>query len=159
MRTQIDVGVLGYGGLTTMTSEFYYEVYDDAPHVTGTCSVRGRWARSGSVTPYRPQQPEVASPDQGIGSHGPPRSYPSDSPFRCRSHAKSYTSALRVGPLGGLSCSQEGLQWRVGKCCPTRDEVSYLGQLHSYGTHWSTVRTGQSHGQHDYQRICKVHGG
>jgi len=67
MRTQIDVGVLGYGGLTTMTSEFYYEVYEDAPHVTGTCSVRGRWARSGSVTPYRPQQPEVASPDQGIG--------------------------------------------------------------------------------------------
>jgi len=125
MRTQIDVGVLGYGGLTTMTSEFYYEVDDDAPHVTGTCSVRGRWARSGSVTPYRPQQPEVASPDQGVGSHGPPRSYNPTArtdvgrtPSRTLLHSASAPSgaspARRRGCSGG--CESAAL---LGTRCPT----------------------------------------
>jgi NAD(P)H dehydrogenase (quinone) len=59
MRTQIDVGVLGYGGLTDVTSEFFHEVDDDAfarpGHLDRAQTLGGEWLS-------RPRPPRVGSP-------------------------------------------------------------------------------------------------
>jgi NAD(P)H dehydrogenase (quinone) len=59
MRTQIDIGVLGYGGLTDVTAEFFHEVDDDAAarprHLARARALGGEWlSRPRSATPGLP---------------------------------------------------------------------------------------------------------
>jgi NAD(P)H dehydrogenase (quinone) len=59
MRTQIDVGVLGYGGLHDVTSEFFHEVDDDAAarpgHLDRARALGEQWLS-------RPGRPRVELP-------------------------------------------------------------------------------------------------